>query len=193
MPLSRMQMESYTNLPESSIKQTEDSEWSRGAITSKTLEQGEEAVTSRRFQNKSGFLLRVTVCKAGEQSLKVWLLLSLSEDWGTSDYTSLGKHRLAGVCISLCVKHRGWLEIYSLQISLCIKIIWHDCKKKKVIFEILSTGDSALCCQYEVQVYQSISRLKSPLHGTWWHHWKKIGLHLVKGPVRVGCRILEMA
>lgn len=71
MPLSRMQMESYTNLPESSIKQTEDSEWSRGAITSKTLEQGEEAVTSRRFQNKSGFLLRVTVCKAGEQSLKV--------------------------------------------------------------------------------------------------------------------------
>lgn len=70
MPPSRMRLESYTDLAGSPTKQKEDSERTGESITSKKLEWEKEAVTSRRFHNKSGFLLRVAVSKAGEQSSK---------------------------------------------------------------------------------------------------------------------------
>lgn len=66
MPPSRMQVESYMDLVGSSAKQKEDSERTGEAIASKKLEWEKEAVTSRRFHNKSGFLLRVAVSEAGE-------------------------------------------------------------------------------------------------------------------------------
>lgn len=51
----------------------------------KMLECDGEAVTSRRFRNNREFLLRIAVSKAEAQSLKVRLLLSLSEDSATSE------------------------------------------------------------------------------------------------------------
>lgn len=166
MPLSRIRVESYTNLPESSIKQRDSYEWARGIMTSKMLEWGEEALTSRRFHDNSGFLLRVARNKAGKQTLKVRLLLSLPEDWATSEMSPAW----ASIDLPEFVYPYVWsteagLESITFRLHYASKLFGMTVKKNKVMSEILFTGDPAICCQCEVHKCQSISRLESPLSG----------------------------
>lgn len=141
------------DLAGSSTKQKEGSEWTREAITPKKLEWDKKAVTSRKFHSKSGFLLRVTVSKSGEQSPK-WdcygasLQTSQTNSKKTAAWASTDLHEFVYSYVR-SINTKADLESIAFRLYCAPKLLDIIVKKNKVILEMASPGDPAVRYQCE--------------------------------------------